>query len=60
MLKMVMFEKILDEQQAKIWYTSNAVSNKHMLKINEELNHQRFGSLIVFEWKKEEWAELLK
>ena len=58
-LKMLMFEKILDDIDAKIWYTGNAASNKHMIRINTELNHEKFGSMIVFEFKKEEWSELL-
>ncbi|MHA1307284.1 MAG: GNAT family N-acetyltransferase [Candidatus Heimdallarchaeota archaeon] len=59
-LKMIMFEKIFDETKAKYWSTGNAVSNQHMIRINTELNHEKFASFLVFEFKKEEWSELLK
>ena len=59
-LKMIMFEKILDETKAKYWSTGNAVSNQHMIRINTELNHEKFANFLVFEFKKEEWSELLK
>lgn len=59
-LKMIMFEKIIEETKARYWSTGNAVSNQHMIRINDELNHERFGSLIVYEFKKEEWLELIK
>jgi GNAT superfamily N-acetyltransferase len=59
-LKMIMFEKILNETKAKYWSTGNAVSNQHMIRINTELNHEKFASLIVYEFKKEQWSELPK
>ena len=59
-LKMLMFEKILDESNAKYWSTGNAVSNQHMIKINTDLNHEKFANFQVYEFKKEEWSELIK
>ncbi len=54
-LKYKVLEKILSELNAKFWFTGNAQSNKHMIRINKKLKHKTVGKKIVYEFKREEW-----
>ncbi|MEA2071755.1 MAG: GNAT family N-acetyltransferase [Asgard group archaeon] len=58
-LKYQMLEKLLEETDAKIWRTGNAQSNKHMLRINEKLQHQPFQRINVYEYESEVFTELV-
>ena len=55
-LKFQMLAKILKEkstQEVKYWQTSNAFSNIHMIKINNELKHEEKILFHEFEFQKE-------
>ena len=54
-LKYKVLEKILSELNAKYWFTSNALSNKHMICINKILKHRNIGKKVVYELKRNEW-----
>lgn len=54
-LKYKVLEKILVELNAKYWYTGNAGSNEHMIRINEKLKHKVVGKKIFYELKRDEW-----
>lgn len=57
-LKYKILEKILNELEAKYWFTGNAQSNKHMIRINRILKHKPVGSKVIYEIKREEWKLL--
>ncbi|MGC9780013.1 MAG: hypothetical protein HZR80_12280 [Candidatus Heimdallarchaeota archaeon] len=54
-LKYKVLERILNELNAKFWFTGNAQSNKHMIRINKKLKHKIVGKKVVYELKREEW-----
>lgn len=57
-LKYKVLEKLLIELDAKYWYTGNAISNEHMIKINEKLKHKIVGKKIFYELKRNEWEKI--
>jgi len=57
-LKYKVLEKLLIELDAKHWYTGNAISNEHMIKINEKLKHKIVGKKIFYELKRNEWEKI--
>jgi GNAT superfamily N-acetyltransferase len=54
-LKYKMLEQILTEIQAKYWFTGNAGSNEHMIRINEKLKHKVVSEIVIYELNREEW-----
>lgn len=57
-LKYKVLEKILVELNANYWYTANAISNEHMIIINEKLKHKIVGKKIFYELKRSEWEQI--
>ena len=57
-LKYKVLEKILVELNAKQWFTGNAISNEHMIKINEKLKHKIVGKKVFYELKRSEWEQI--
>jgi GNAT superfamily N-acetyltransferase len=57
-LKYKILEKILTETSAKYWITSNAKSNKHMIRINEKLKHKVVSKRVVYDFGREEWEKI--
>ncbi|NHJ49949.1 MAG: GNAT family N-acetyltransferase [Asgard group archaeon] len=54
-LKYKILEQILTEINAKYWFTGNAGSNEHMIRINEKLKHKIVSKIVIYELKREEW-----
>ncbi|MFW9924480.1 MAG: GNAT family N-acetyltransferase [Candidatus Thorarchaeota archaeon] len=54
-LKYQMLEKMLKETRVKLWFTGNAQSNEHMIRINKILKHKELGRRNVYEFHKNEW-----
>ena len=58
-IKYQMLEKILQETDAKYWFTGNASSNVHMIRINKELKYKKWKSEFVFEFSREDLSKRL-
>lgn len=54
-LKYQILEKMLKETNVKLWFTGNAQSNEHMIRINKILKHIELGRRNVYEFHRNEW-----